>query len=348
MIGLVNVALFFQRRYFAPSDPSPRTPLSSLEEVASRCPIPGCIRWVAPVLLLAPAARCPAGDDVGPLVRSLWLVQRFGTAEAVAPGTIRRSRGRSRRPWARRASSPLREYKVSWIPRRSRQLAGGDGKLDAAEVRKALDADVPESRKRLSPKVAAHADLLTTSFDMIDEPHREAGETLADWIAGNYKPGQPLHVTVVCTGNSRRSILGRDDGQRRRRLLRDARGPLPQRRHRPDRLQPPHRSPACKEIGVEIEPTGTEAPRGEPKTANPIYTGPLGRAGSRPGDDRVLEDLLRPEQPPVGLRRPDGLRRGRRRLPVRQGGGPAGLDAVPRPEDLRRQPVRGGQVRRAA
>ena len=61
---------------------------------------------------------------------------------------------------------------------------------------------------RLLPKVREHADLLTTSFDMIDETHRLAGQKLADWIAKNYRPGQPLDVVVVCTGNSRRSILG--------------------------------------------------------------------------------------------------------------------------------------------
>jgi hypothetical protein len=29
---------------------------------------------------------------------------------------------------------------------------------------------------------------------------------------------------------------------------------------------------ALKEIGVEVEATGRQAPRGEPKTANPVYT----------------------------------------------------------------------------
>ena len=158
------------------------------------------------------------------------------------------------------------------------KLAGGDGKLDAAEVRKALDADVPESRKRLSPKVAAHADLLTTSFDMIDEPHREAGEKLADWIAKNYKPGQPLHVTVVCTGNSRRSILGATMGN-----VAAAYYGMPEVRFHSGGTAPTAFNPrtvAClKEIGVEVEPTGKEAPRGEPKTANPIYTVRWGRAG---------------------------------------------------------------------
>ena len=257
------------------------------------------IRWVAPVLLLAPAARCPAGDDVGPLVRSLWLVQRFGTADAVAPGNDQKVKGTLSKALGKEGTLTAAGVQGLMDSSTFEKLAGGDGKLDAAEVRKALDAEVPESRKRLSPKVAAHADLLTTSFDMIDERHREAGETLADWIAENYKPGQPLHVTVVCTGNSRRSILGATMGN-----VAAAYYGMPEVRFHSGGTAPTAFNPrtvAClKEIGVEVEPTGTEAPRGEPKTANPIYTVRWGQAGrARPGGDRVLQDLLRPEQPPV-------------------------------------------------
>ena len=86
------------------------------------------------------------------------------------------------------------------------KLAGDDGKLDAAEVREALDAEVPDSRKRLSPKVVAHADYLTTSFDLIDEPHREAGEKLAVWIAKNYKPGQPLQLIGPATADDQPGV----------------------------------------------------------------------------------------------------------------------------------------------
>ena len=41
------------------------------------------------------------------------------------------------------------------------KLAGDDGQLDPAEVEKCLEADVPESRKSLNPRVAAHVDMLT-------------------------------------------------------------------------------------------------------------------------------------------------------------------------------------------
>ena len=137
---------------------------------------------------------------------------------------------------------------------------------------------MPESRKRLAQKLTAHAELLTTSFDMIDEPHRQAGETLANWIARNHKPGQPLHVTVVCTGNSRRSILGATMGN-----VASAYYGMPEVRFHSGGTAPTAFNPrtvAClKEIGVEVEPTGGEAPRGEPKTANPIYTVRWGRGG---------------------------------------------------------------------
>ena len=233
---------------------------------------------VALALLLAPSARCLAGDDVGPLVRSLWLFQRFGTADAVAPRNDQKVKGTLSKALVKEGTLTAAGVQGLMEPSTFEKLAGGDGKLDAAEVRNALEADVPDSRKRLSPNVAAHADLLTTSFDLIDEPHREAGETLADWIVGSYKPGQPLHVTVVCTGNSRRSILGATMGN-----VAAAYYGMPEVRFHSGGTAPTAFNPrtvAClKVIGVEVEPTGSEAPRGEPKTANPIYRVRWGQTG---------------------------------------------------------------------
>lgn len=85
--------------------------------------------------------------------------------------------------------------------------AGVDDQLDVAEVRRALAAQVPASRTRLNPQLAEHLSLLATGYDMLDEPRATAGRKLADWIVENYRPGQPLAITCVCTGNSRRSIL---------------------------------------------------------------------------------------------------------------------------------------------
>ena len=195
------------------------------------------------------------------------------------------------------------------------KLAGDDGQLDPTEVKKCLEADVPESRKSLNPRVAAHADLLTTSFDMIDETHREAGEKLVDWIVKNYKPGQPLHVTVICTGNSRRSILGATMGN-----IAAAYYGMPEIRFHSGGTAPtafnPRTIAALKEIGVEIEAdrAGSSPRRAEDR--QPDLRRPVGHGH---GGDRVLEDLLRRQQSAAGIRRPHGLRRGRRRLPSGQG-----------------------------
>ena len=67
---------------------------------------------------------------------------------------------------------------------------------------------IPASRLRLHPPLRAHADSLARSFDRIGQTHRLASQKLADWLLAHYQSGRPLDVIAVCTGNSRRSILG--------------------------------------------------------------------------------------------------------------------------------------------
>ena len=233
---------------------------------------------IALALLLTSTAHCLAGNDVGPLVRSLWLIHRFGTAESVALQNDQKVKGKLSKALGKVGDLTATGVHGLMDSSTFEKLAGGDGKLDAAQVRKALEADAPDSRKQLAPKVAAHADYLTTSFDLIGEPQREAGEKLADWIARGYEPGRPLHVTIICTGNSRRSILGATMGN-----IAAAYYGMPEVRFHSGGTAPTAFNPraiAClKEIGVQIEPTGAEAPRGEPTTANPIYKVRWGRTG---------------------------------------------------------------------
>ena len=150
------------------------------------------------------------------------------------------------------------------------KLAGADDRIDAMEIRAAVDAAVPESRTRLLPKIREHADKLTTSLEMIDEPHRVAGRELAAWIVANDRPGRTLDVTVVCTGNSRRSILGATMGN----VAASYYG-MPQLRFHSGGTAPTafntRTVATLRDIGLEIEPTGREAKRGEPKTENPAY-----------------------------------------------------------------------------
>jgi hypothetical protein len=211
-----------------------------------------------------------AGDDVGPLVRSLWLIHRYGTVESVQPQNDQKAKAKLSK--ALRNEGILTAAGVQGLmdPSTFAKLAGGDDNLTPAEVEKILDADVPVARRRLRARVAAHAEMLTTSFDMIDETHRQAGEKLVEWIIRKYKPGQPLQVTVICTGNSRRSILGATMGN-----IAAAYYDMSEIRFHSGGTAPTafnsRTIAALKEIGVEVEPTGKEAPRGEPKTANPIY-----------------------------------------------------------------------------
>jgi arsenate reductase len=216
------------------------------------------------------AAPASSEGEVGPLVRSLWLVQRYGTNDATDPRNDQRIKGSLSKALGKTNVLTAAGARGLIDPSTFTRLAGPDARLEPAEVTQLVEADVPSSRKNLFSKVAAHADYLTPSFDMIDEPHQAAGEKLADWIVEHYKAGQPLHVTAVCTGNSRRSILTSVSGN-----IAAAYYGMPEIRFHSGGTAPtafnPRTITALKEIGVEVEKTGLEAPRGEPLTANPIY-----------------------------------------------------------------------------
>ena len=246
------------------------------------------------IAALALVAGPAPGDDVGPLVRALWLVQRYGTAEAVHPANDQRLKGALFKALGKEGELTLSELDGFMEPETFKKLAGADDRMTAAEISKAVETAVPESRMRLLPKVREHADRLTASFDMIDETHRLAGQKLVEWIAKNYRPGEPLDVVVVCTGNSRRSILGSTMGN-----MAAAYYGMPEIRFHSGGTAPTafnaRTVKTLKEIGVEIEPTGKEAARGEPQTANPVYRVRWGTPGGTgepcDGIDRVFQAL---------------------------------------------------------
>lgn len=220
-------------------------------------------------LVMALALVAAPESDPGPLVRALWLVQRFGTPEAVDPSNDQRLKGALFKALGKEGVLTQPELGGWMKPETFKQLAGDDDRLGPMEIRRVTDA-VPESRERLLSPVRGHAEGLTTSFDMIDDAHRLAGRKLVDWIAEHYRPGQPLHITVVCTGNSRRSILGATMGN-----IAAAYYGMPEVRFHSGGTAPTafngRTVASLKAIGVEIEPTGKDAPRGDPQTANPIY-----------------------------------------------------------------------------
>jgi hypothetical protein len=222
------------------------------------------------LIALVALSGSPSPSDVGPLVRALWVIQRYGTADALNPANDQRVKGVLAKALAKDGVITLSELGGLMEPEVFSKLAGSDAKIESAEIQRALDAATPEGRSKLAPKLRDHADYLTTTFDLIDEPHREAATTLARWIAANYRSGTPLHIIVVCTGNSRRSILGSSMGN-----LAAAYSGMPEIRFHSGGTAPSafnlRTVSALKTIGFEVEPTGKEAERGEPKTENPIY-----------------------------------------------------------------------------
>ncbi len=222
------------------------------------------------LIALAVVSGSPDATDVGPFVRALWLVQHHGTADASNPANDQRLKAVLAKALAKDGIITLSELGGFMQPETFNKLAGSDSKLDMNETTKSLEAAMPESRTKLAPKLRAHAEYLATTFDRIDEKHREAGERLAHWIAANYEPGRPLHVTVVCTGNSRRSILGSSMGN-----LAAAYYGMPEIRFHSGGTAPTafnsRTIASLKAIGFEVEPTGKEAERGDPKTENPVY-----------------------------------------------------------------------------
>ena len=221
------------------------------------------------VLLSAAGAFSAEPADPGPLARTLWLIQRRGDASALEPRNDLRTKGALFKALGKANVLTLEGVKELIDPSTFAELAGPDGRLDQDEVREAVEAGVPESRRRLFPEVAAHCDALSTSFDRIDEAHRGAGDALAAWVAEHYRRGEPLHVVVICTGNSRRSLLGSTMGN-----VAAAYVGMPEIRFHSGGTAPtafnPRTVAALREIGIVVEPTGDEAPRGEPATPNPI------------------------------------------------------------------------------
>src|SRR4051794_24551334 len=151
------------------------------------------ITSLCPFLVMISCSLARASDDVGPLVRGLWLVQAHGRPEVVRPENDQKLKGAIFKALGKEAVLKTSGLQGLMDSKTFSKLAGGGEQLDSAAVQKALDEGLPRSRKRLVPRVIDHADWLTTTFDMIDEAHRQAGDKLVDWIVANYKAGQPLH-----------------------------------------------------------------------------------------------------------------------------------------------------------
>lgn len=203
-------------------------------------------------------------------VRSLWLLQHFGNTAASDTKNDVSLKSVLAKAIAKDSVITFNEVGEFMASENFQKIAGKDNLIDLEDIARALDSSIPGSRTKLNAKVRAHADYLTTTFDMIDEEHREASQRLANWMASKFESDKPLNVIVVCTGNSRRSILGSSLGN----LAAAYYGLSNVRFHSGGTAPSAFNSrtiTALNEIGFSIEATGEEATRGDIKTRNPKY-----------------------------------------------------------------------------
>lgn len=211
----------------------------------------------------------PAPETGNRLVTALRFAHHYARPEALVPGNDRALKVALSAALAK-APGLSAEVAGTFLDRDALRRFTADGPLSVARMDELLRAREPGSRADMHAKLRAHADLLTTQFDTIDGAHRKPNADLATWIAQNYEPGRPLGLIVMCTANTRRSMLGATMGN-----VAAAYYGLPGVRFYsggtdPDAINP-RAVATLKEIGVEIEPTGKEAPRGKPNVPNPIY-----------------------------------------------------------------------------
>lgn len=214
-------------------------------------------------LTSGPVSESP---EAGLFVRSLWLVQQHGMPAAGHDEALKATLAKA---LAQDSSIEFQELGQFISFERFQAIAGPDDSIDASDITRQLAVSLPDSRAKLNAKLRSHADYLTTTFDMIDVPHRQASQQLAAWMVANYEAGKPLEVVVVCTGNSRRSIIGSSMGNLAADYygLSDIRfysgGTAPSAFNR-------RTMAALQDVGFEITETGNEATRGDLKTPNPI------------------------------------------------------------------------------
>lgn len=222
------------------------------------------------VFLLLGLQSAVWSNDVGIFAKAVWLLHAHGRTECVLPENDRQLKSVLAKSLANDGELSFEELSDLMDQTHFASLAGVDNRISEAEIAMAVSSMYSSSRERLTPQLLRHAELLSTSFDMIDPNHHQSIEQLAQWISRNWSKENTLHIITTCTGNSRRSILGAMMGN-----LAAAHYGFDNIRFHSGGTKPSafnkRTIATLREIGFEIEPTGQEARRGDPATANPIY-----------------------------------------------------------------------------
>ncbi|MFM7096357.1 MAG: hypothetical protein ACKO16_02965 [Gemmataceae bacterium] len=129
---------------------------------------------------------------------------------------------------------------------------------------------IQTGRDFLFPKVRSHCDLLSSHFNLISPGHLKDGERLFEAIVSQFVPDNELAIIVICTGNSRRSMLASTMGN-----IAAAYHGIHELRFYSGGTTPSAFNPrtirTLQEIGVVIEPINENAPMGSLGESNPIY-----------------------------------------------------------------------------
>jgi protein-tyrosine-phosphatase len=125
-------------------------------------------------------------------------------------------------------------------------------------------------REFLFPKVRAQCDLLSAQNSLISPIHLDSSERLFQAIVSQHIPGVELGVIVICTGNSRRSMLAATMGN-----IAAAYHGIPELRFYSGGTNPSAFNPrtirTLEEVGVVIQPTKENATMGDAGEVNPVY-----------------------------------------------------------------------------
>jgi arsenate reductase len=242
------------------------------------------------------AKNQPSSKSGNAFVTALWFSHKYATPQALTPSNDGRLKV------ALIAGLDKKSPRLAWnsvsqvFEKSIFQQIADDGKIITMEkMERMLQDTIPRSRDDLFPKIREHADLLTTQFDLIEERHREAADDLVAWIGKKYDPAKPLAIIVICTGNSRRSMMGSTMGN-----IAAAYYGLPNVRFYSGGTTPsafnPRAIATLKEIGVEIELSGLEAPRGKSDEENPIYWVRSGKRQQTQEFSKLYSDPKNPQE----------------------------------------------------
>src|SRR5688572_15287530 len=141
----------------------------------------------APRLVAQPEQPQPAPKSGSAVTTALWFAHHYAAPQALAPGKDRPLKIKLTTALGKSAELPWNAISDDFDKDSFWALAGDGTAITVAKMEQLIRDKTPQSRKDLNAKTRLHADLLTTQFDLIEEPHRKAAEELVEWLVKNYK-----------------------------------------------------------------------------------------------------------------------------------------------------------------